>query len=87
MLMVEKVGDVGTFKEKLKKLVESGFLSASTQEVLDAALDAASAAAHRGHFPKATEVNAVMDIVENLLHAVYVLPGMAQSLKKTPRPV
>jgi hypothetical protein len=29
-----------------------------------------------------------MDIVENLLHAVYVLPTMAEDLKKTtpPRP-
>lgn len=88
MLMVEKVGDVGTFKEKLKKLVTAGFVSASNQEVLEAALDAGNAAAHRGHRPKASEVSAVMDIVESLLQAVYVLPGMAESLKKTtpPRP-
>jgi hypothetical protein len=88
MLMVEKVGDVGTFKEKLKKLVTAGFVSASNQEVLEAALDAGNAAAHRGHRPKASEVSAVMDIVESLLQAVYVLPDMAQSLKKAtpPRP-
>jgi hypothetical protein len=56
-------------------------------EVLDPALDASSAAAHKGRAPKALEVNAVMDIVENLLHAVYVLPGIAKSLRacnKTP---
>lgn len=88
MLMVEKVGDVGGFKQKLKQLVDDGVLSARNQEVLDAALDAGSAAAHRGHAPSISEVNAVMDIVENLLQAVYVLPDMAQSLKKTtpPRP-
>lgn len=83
MLMVEKVGDAGTFKQKLKKLQDAGFVAAKNVEVLDAALDVGNAAAHRGHAPKAAEVNAVMDIVENLLHAVYVLPGMAQGLKKT----
>jgi hypothetical protein len=83
MLIVEKVGDVGTFKQKLRKLQDAGFVGAKSVEVLEAALDVGNAAAHRGHAPKGTEVNAVMDIVENLIHAVYVLPGMAQRLKDT----
>jgi hypothetical protein len=88
MLIVEKVGDVGTFKQKLEKLAIDGSLGAIQVEVLDAALDAGGAAAHRGHIPKASEVNAVMDIVEHLLHAVYILPDMAKNLKKVtpPRP-
>ncbi len=88
MLMVQQVGDVGSFKQKLKKLEAGGFVSAHHVDILDAALDAGSAAAHRGHAPEAFQVNTVMDIVENLLQAFYVLPGMAQTLKKTtpPRP-
>jgi hypothetical protein len=88
MLMVEKVGDVGSFKQKLDTLAADGFIGTTQVNVLDAALDAGGAAAHRGHIPSESEVNAVMDIVENLLHAVYVLPDMAKSLKKTtpPRP-
>jgi hypothetical protein len=88
ILIVEKVGDVGTFKQKLDKLAAGGFIGTAQVEILDAALDAGSAAAHRGHTPSFAEVNAVMDIVENLLKAVYVLPDMAKSLKKTtpPRP-
>ncbi len=88
MLIVEKVGDVGTFKQKLDTLAARGFIGTAQVEILDAALDAGSAAAHRGHTPSFEEVNAVMDIVENLLKAVYVLPDMAKSLKKTtpPRP-
>lgn len=88
MLMVEQVGDVGTFTEKLKQLEGMGVISSRNREVLAAALDVGNAAAHRGHAPKTDEVNAVMDIVENLLHAVYVLPKMAEDLKKTtpPRP-
>jgi hypothetical protein len=86
MLMVDKVGDVGTFNEKLKELEGIGVISSANREVLAAALDVGNAAAHRGHTPKADEVNAVMDIVENLLHAVYVLPNMAKNLKKTTPP-
>jgi Domain of unknown function (DUF4145) len=83
MVMVEKIGDVGSFKDKLKELENRKFISAPNREVLDAALDAGNAAAHRGHAAKISEVSAVMDIVENLLQAVYVLPGMAQDLKKS----
>jgi hypothetical protein len=83
LLMVDKVGDVGTFTEKLKKLEGLGVISSRNREVLAVALDVGNAAAHRGHVPKTDEVNAVMDIVENLLHAVYVLPKMAEDLKKT----
>jgi hypothetical protein len=88
MLMNEKVGDSGTFDEKLKQLEDRGFVSSHNREVLSAALDAGSAVAHRGHAPTADEMNAVMDIVENLLNAVYVLPGMAENLRKStpPRP-
>jgi hypothetical protein len=55
-------------------------------EVLDAALDTGSAAAHRGHAPEISEVDNAMDIVENVLHPVYVLPKRAQVLKATTPP-
>lgn len=88
MVMVEKVGDVGGFAEKLLALEKAGFVSSKNREVLEAALDAGSAAAHRGLAAKAEQVNAVMDIVENLLQAVYVLQDAAQKLKQStpPRP-
>jgi hypothetical protein len=82
MLMVEKAGDVGTFDDKLKKLEGLDYISPKNREVLFAALNVGHAAAHRGHAPSNDDVNAVMDIVENLLHAVYVLPGMAQRLRE-----
>jgi hypothetical protein len=88
LVMVEKVGDVGSFQSKLKELEKAGYVSVRNREVLDAALDAGSAAAHRGHAATAEEIHTVMDIVENLIQSVYVLEHAAQSLKKTapPRP-
>lgn len=81
MVMVDKVGDSGTFADKLKQL-EPGIISSQQREVLDAAFDAGSAAAHRGHIPTPHDVNAVMDIVESLLHSLYVAPGLAERLRE-----
>jgi hypothetical protein len=87
-VIVNKVGDVGTFAEKLKNLETHGFISQKNREVLDAALDAGSAAAHRGYAPKLADVQTVMDIVENLLQSLYVLDKAAADIKKStpPRP-
>jgi hypothetical protein len=88
LVMVEKVGDVGGFTEKLGQLEKAGFVSSKNREVLESALDVGSAAAHRGYAAKVDEVNIVMDIVENLLQAVYVFPDVARKLKEStpPRP-
>jgi hypothetical protein len=82
IVILEKVGDVGGFGQKLKELEAAGFVSSKNREVLEAALDAGSAAAHRGYAPKESDVNLVMNIVENLLQAVYVLHDAGEKLRK-----
>lgn len=62
------IGDKGTFAEKLAKLVEENFIREAQRQIIDAAIDAGSAAAHRGHCPNANDLNTVIDIVENLIH-------------------
>jgi len=88
MLIVDKVGDVGRFPEKMQKLESIGIISKKNREILKTALDAGNAAAHRGYVPTEKTENSVMDIVENLLEATYVLEEVATDLKKTipPRP-
>jgi len=86
MVILDKVGDIGTFREKLKALEDQGFIGAKNRKFLAAALEAGHAAVHRGHIPKQEEVSNVMDIVENLLEAVYVLEEAAEKLTKTTPP-
>ena len=91
MMIVEKISDIGSFKEKLKELEKEGFVSTRNREALYAALEVGNAAAHRGHAATEPEVQGVMDIVENMLQAVYVFPKLAKKLKKntparSPRP-
>lgn len=87
MFMTKRVGDIGGFERKLEKLVTEGFLSTKNKEVLDAAIDAGSAAAHRGHKPSKSDVGRVMDIVENVLQND-VLEDSAKALRTStpPRP-
>jgi hypothetical protein len=86
MAILDKVGDVGTFEQKLKALEHGGFVSQKNREVLDVALDAGNASAHRGHKFEPGQVNQIMDIVENLLQAIYVLERAAQKLKTATPP-
>lgn len=88
LVILDKIGDVGTFEEKLKQLEAQGYVGAKNRAFLSAALEAGNAAAHRGHAPEPQSLNHVMDIVENLLEAVYALEKAAESLKETtpPRP-
>jgi uncharacterized protein DUF4145 len=86
VVVLDKVGDVGSFAEKLEALQAAGYVGQKQREFLAAVLDAGSAAAHRGHRPTTRDLNYAMDIVENLLQAVYVLESSAkQSAKKHPR--
>jgi hypothetical protein len=88
MLMLEEVGDSGTFEGRLRALHQKGVISEKNREVLSAALDAGSAAAHRGYKPGRGEIETVLDIVENVLQATHHLPQVAEELRKKvpPRP-
>lgn len=90
LYIVNRIGDVGTFLEKLKAMEDKGHLSPQQVKHLDAALNAGHAAAHRGHVPTIGELEAAMDIVENLLQ-LDLLDSSAKHLnastpKRPPKP-
>jgi hypothetical protein len=84
MFILGKVGDVGNFGQKLIELQKHGYLSSRNAKVLRAALDAGSAAAHRGHQASVEEVQQVIDIVENILHADLLESAADQLQQSTP---
>lgn len=83
MVLLKEVGDHGTFKDKLAAFERLGFVGRRDREVLQAALDAGSAAAHRGYNPKPEQLHQVLDIVDHMLKAVYVLNPAAKELRQT----
>ncbi|KPW09752.1 Uncharacterized protein ALO91_05081 [Pseudomonas syringae pv. aceris] len=78
------IGDVGGFAKKLAALVRCGHLSSVDQEILEVALDAGHAAAHRGYVLQSADVTLVMDIVENLLHRHSLRASAAELGKSIP---
>ena len=79
------VGDVGGFKTGLDALATKYLLSDQDRKIIDAAVDAGHASAHRGHRPDTDSVNVVIDIVERLIHAE-ILAEQAEGLKAVTPP-
>jgi len=82
LFITSQIGDVGGFELKLEQLVAKGFLSEKNRDILQVALEAGHAAAHRGHKPSKEDCERVIDIVENLIQ-FHVLRESARSLKKS----
>lgn len=83
MVMLDKVGDVGSFNAKLNAMQARGLIAIKQREFLEAALEAGNASAHRGHYPSSENLDHVMDILENIIAQVYVLPGAGKSLRRS----
>ena len=64
----------GSFKEKLKRLSQINMITDAQVDVIYAAFDAGSAAAHRGYSPAQEDVFTLLDITESLLHKIYIEP-------------
>lgn len=85
-VILDKVGDAGTFKEKLKALHGAGYISTHQLDTLGAAIDAGNASSHRGFTPGEQDIEMVHDIVEHLLQSVYIHPENAKVLvQRTPK--
>ena len=74
------VGDLGNFGKGLDALQDRDVIGERDRAILEAAVDAGHASAHRGHQPDSDNVNLVIDIVERLIHAE-ILAEQAQLLK------
>lgn len=76
------VGDQDNFARGLDELSAKYLISERDRGIIEAAIDAGHASAHRGHKPSSDDVNVVIDIVERMIHAE-ILAEQAQALKET----
>lgn len=81
-LITSTAGDKGGFEDKLKRLGASGALGPVQSQVISAAFDAGSAAAHRGYKPTETDLFTLLDIMENLLFEFRVKPAKEKAHAK-----
>lgn len=81
-LIFEKIGNVGTFKGKIKKLVEEQIIDCDESEMLLAVIDAGSASSHRNFRPDDDTINHMMDILETVFYKLLVEPVRKEELKE-----
>lgn len=85
MFALERIGDVGGFEAKLKRLQSEGFLSSADAVVIRSAVEIGHEATHRLTAPSKKECEQVIDIVENLLHRLILADHTAELSEKRPK--
>lgn len=81
-ILLEMLEDVGGFEQKLQEAVSRGFFTEEQKNIISVAIDAGSAAAHRGFRPTEEQLESVLNIVEHTLIGHYELAALSGRLKK-----
>lgn len=82
-IMLNAVGDKGSFKRNLAAFYEQGHVSKVQMELLEKTLEAGHAAIHRKYEPSDSELTACLDIAENLIEILIVLPQAGVRLSRS----
>ncbi|MBO2569128.1 DUF4145 domain-containing protein [Shewanella algae] len=84
-VMVQTLGDKGSFSQNMKGFKEAGYISNVQFEALDLVINAGNATTHRNYKPDTDQVIAAMDIVENVIESMLVLKKKNVNLKNIPK--
>lgn len=85
-IMVEKIGDIGSFTKKVKRFTEEGYITPKMSEALSYVLDAGNASAHRAYFPSRDDLMTCVELVKHLMHGIYILrPQVEKVADNTPK--
>lgn len=87
-IMMRIVGDIGSFEEKLSKMVSEQYLTGKQKEMLDVIIDAGSAAAHRGYKPPRDLLENMIYVMDTIIRDYYITGPMLNTAKTLipPRP-
>jgi hypothetical protein len=81
-IMVDKVGDQGSFTRNLDTLKKADYLSVRQEAILSTILEAGHAAIHRGWQPTDDQISTLLDITESLIESIYIHEPRAERLEK-----
>jgi hypothetical protein len=85
-LMVNKIGDQGSFSENLTQFSIRGFIGDPQRLAAKEAIDAGSAAIHRGAKANRAKALEAIQIAENIIEAVMIQPKREARLRGEVRP-
>ncbi len=77
-IMIEKVGDKGSFERNLDAFEKDGYLSKVQKKALKIVLEAGHATIHRAYKPEKKDVVPLMDITESIIESIYMNEGKAK---------
>jgi hypothetical protein len=81
-VMVDKVGNQGSFKANVDALQRAGYLSIRQAFDLNSILDAGHATIHRGWEPTNDDITTLLDITESIIESVYLHENRVRALDK-----
>lgn len=85
-IMIDKIGDQGTFKGNLNAFEAKGFVSRSQRTVLEPVIEAGHATMHRAFKPTTADVGRLIDITESIIESIYINEHRASELSKSVPP-
>lgn len=84
-IMIDKTGDKGSISANVKAFIDDGHIAPKYVPLFrEQLIESGHAAMHRGHFPKPTDIAALLDITEGLIATLYVHPHQAKGLGPLP---
>jgi hypothetical protein len=84
-VMLEHVEDKGSFVKNLDQFEQAGFISRIQREAIVPVIEAGHASMHRGFKATEQQVEAILDITENLIESIYIAKSRTNGLKVPPR--
>jgi hypothetical protein len=81
-VMVQKVGDNGSFKKNLNEFEKQGHISSSQNIILNSVLETGHATMHRSYSPTKKDLVTCIDITENLIATIFIHTREADKLLK-----
>ena len=81
-IMIDRVGDQGSFKNNLKELERQGYLASHQRDILEATLEIGHASIHRGYVPTRDDLTLALDITETMFEMIYIHKEQAAELRR-----
>ena len=71
-VMLENIEDKGNFAANLSLFESAGFVSRLQREALQPVIEAGHASMHRGFKASESEINGILDVLENVMESIYI---------------
>ena len=81
-VMIDKIGDKGSFKKNLDAFQEAGHISKNQRSTLESVIEAGHAAMHRRFKPTPWDVGMLMDVTESIIESIYINDHRSRQLSK-----